>query len=82
MTHKPSAPSKRGGARPGAGQASDGAKGVQRVTVMLDAASIEAAKRAGLAAIGRPEISAGVRAALQLWLDEYQGMGGSSGSTS
>lgn len=42
------APSKRGGARPGAGRpTTDGATGLRRVSVLLDAATLAAATVAG-----------------------------------
>ena len=42
------APSKRGGARPGAGRPTgDGATGLRRVSVLLDPATIDAATAAG-----------------------------------
>lgn len=42
------APSRRGGARPGAGRPTgDGATGLRRVSVLLDAATLDAAALAG-----------------------------------
>jgi len=53
------APTKRGGARPNAGRATDGATGLRRVETKLTPA-----QHAKAAAIGQGNASAGIRAAL------------------